>query len=77
MTADVVVSWSPIEGAGAPEIEITPEMIEAGLTELVSWTDDSHVCDDCISAVYAAMERARLAGPHRVGECPPLQPVSG
>ena len=54
--------------APEPEVEITPEMISAGVSELASWAlDDSHVSADCISAVYAAMERSRtsMASPIR------------
>ena len=41
---------------------VSPAMVEAGLVELSVWAlDDSHVSADCISEVYVAMERARLA----------------
>jgi hypothetical protein len=52
------------KGDGAPdEIEITPEMVTAGLDELAFWAlDDSHVSAACILEVYAAMERARPGG---------------
>jgi len=42
------------------KIEITARMIEAGLDELYAW--QAHECFgvECIRAVYAAMERARV-----------------
>jgi hypothetical protein len=53
------------EGDGAPgknEIEITPEMIEAGLLALYQW-DDALRDDEClIGAVYKAMEFCRRHG---------------
>lgn len=42
---------------------ITPEMIEAGKMELFSW--DYSGDDDCMAAVYIAMERARVRGKFR------------
>ena len=45
------------------EIEITPNMIEAGLDALISWQDgDTPACADCIRDVYCAMVRAWFRG---------------
>jgi hypothetical protein len=50
-------------------IKATPEMVKAGLTELFSWAlDDSHISSECMSAVYAAMEEARVRGASRKPE---------
>jgi|GEM_PF-3414277 len=59
------------EKAGAPEaeIEVTPEMIEAGSCELAHYSpreDDPHTA---VVMIYRAMERARL-GLGDVGDRP-------
>lgn len=47
-------------------VEITPAMVDAGIAALWSFAfDDSHVSDECIRAVYAAMERVRFAALHK------------
>jgi len=46
-------------GAPANEIEITPEMIEAGLSELFSFDPDKDIPEEKCAAIYRAM--ARLA----------------
>jgi hypothetical protein len=41
------------------EIDVTPKMVQAGITELYSWTDgDNSVSAECMAAVYRAMSRA-------------------
>jgi hypothetical protein len=42
--------------AGAPEIDVTPAMIEAGRLTLFEWAD-SLVSAECMAAVYTAMAR--------------------
>lgn len=50
--------------AGAPEIEVTPKMVEAGLRALAGydptqWSDDETAA--ILKGVYVAMERRRRA----------------
>lgn len=42
------------------EIEVAPEMIEAGAEEFLSFDSRFEVEDDCVVRVYEAMERMRL-----------------
>jgi hypothetical protein len=51
---------SPEKRQVGKEIEITPEMIEAGITELFFYERGSDDSDECVAAIYAAMEAARL-----------------
>jgi hypothetical protein len=44
------------------EIEITPEMIEAGIGELVAWNLDFHSEEDGVIRIYTAMTKARRLG---------------
>ena len=44
------------------QIEVTPEMICAGLRELTCYEPGADDGAECIRAVYAAMEEARLRG---------------
>ena len=41
---------------------ITPEMIEAGETELVFYEPGESYAAECVAEIYAAMEAARLQG---------------
>ncbi len=44
------------------EIEITPEMIEAGCTEIASYNLDFESREDAVRRIYSEMEKARIAG---------------
>lgn len=46
--------------AGAPEIEVTPEMVAAGVSVLAGY--DGLMDGDWVGKIYAAMERARSTG---------------
>jgi hypothetical protein len=46
--------------ASADEIEITPEMIDAGLNELALYEPGWDAGSDVVRAIYTAMEKARL-----------------
>ena len=64
MTQDVVKA-AP-EGAGAPEIEITPEMVAAGVLACERWK----LADEAewkVFDIYREMERARRA---KANPCP-------
>jgi hypothetical protein len=62
---------APSAETGAPEVEVTEEMIKAGLEEFFSWADeDSDIYDERISAVYIAMERARIVGRRKISASP-------
>lgn len=41
------------------EIEVTPEMIEAGVTELVGYNDDFESAEDAIRRIWQAMWQER------------------
>ena len=47
-----------------PEIEVTPEMIEAGLSGLYGYSPDRSewTAEETTAAIYRFMERARLRG---------------
>jgi hypothetical protein len=55
-----------------PEIEITPEMIEAGLAELFYYERGADDGAECIAEIYTAMERARLQGARKTLQHPRL-----
>lgn len=44
------------------EIEVTPEMIEAGAIELFYYEPGEGYAAECVAEIYAAMEAARLQG---------------
>lgn len=46
--------------ASADEIKVTPEMIDAGLSELVLYEPGWDVGSDVVREIYEAMEKARL-----------------
>jgi hypothetical protein len=46
--------------AGAPEIEVTSLMIEAGLTEFLLFEPRTECVEDVVRQIYLAMERSRL-----------------
>jgi len=50
----------PVASIDVSKVQVTPEMIAAGLDVLYAWDIDDYVRDECISAVYIAMEKARL-----------------
>lgn len=52
-----------------PEIEITPEMIEAGALEVARGNPDYFSDEEIAVKVYRAMEKARTIGPNLV-PCP-------
>ena len=41
------------------EIEVTPEMIEAGLSELMSFNRERDIYEEKVRSIYLAMARAR------------------
>jgi hypothetical protein len=43
------------------EIEVTPEMIEAGLSELLTFSRARDVYEDKVCEIYRAMVRASLS----------------
>jgi hypothetical protein len=43
------------DSAGAPEIEITPEMIAAGVNEIASYNLDFESREDAVARIYEAM----------------------
>jgi hypothetical protein len=47
--------------SGAPHIEVTPEMIEAGVLALQVWSGTDEGFDIGAISVYRAMHRVRLA----------------
>ena len=49
--------------AGAPEIKVTPEMIEAGLGPLFRFRREFGDEEKAVSEIYRAMEMVRLATP--------------
>ena len=50
------------EAAGAPEneIEITPEMVEAGVSEFVKFDRRFDDEEDAVGNIYIAMEKVRI-----------------
>lgn len=52
------LSWQGAESAQS-EIEVTPEMIEAGLGELMQFSRAADVYEDRVRSIYEAMVRAR------------------
>jgi hypothetical protein len=63
------VSCHDTTGAGAPgrrdEIEITPEMIEAGVREFLDFDSRyEHDFGELVSSIYEVMERAKEGGRH-------------
>lgn len=44
------------------EIEITPEMIEAGMAELMQFSREADIWEDRLCAIYSAMVRAMASG---------------
>jgi hypothetical protein len=50
---------SPDAPRSADDIEITPEMIEAGVAELSSYWRGSSYPADCVEDIYRAMARAK------------------
>jgi hypothetical protein len=42
----------------APEIEVTPEMIEAGLPDLFEFTHETHIAEETVAAIFRKMMRA-------------------
>jgi hypothetical protein len=46
--------------AGAPDIEITPEMMEAGTTALARFNSDFETDEQGVFRIYREMERARV-----------------
>jgi hypothetical protein len=57
-----------------PEIEVTPEMIEAGLGELMQFSREGDVYEDRVRSIYEAMVRASPSGARTVAVArnPPL-----
>lgn len=51
----------PENESGEPQIEVTPEMIEAGVKALQAWSSTDEYFDVGAISVYRAMQRARLA----------------
>ena len=51
-------------GAQDGEIEVTPEMIEAGLGLLFFYERGEDDGGECIREIYVAMEQARLQSAH-------------
>jgi hypothetical protein len=50
-------------GKERSQVEITSEMINAGLDALfLNAASDNHISADCIADVYIAMEKARVRG---------------
>jgi hypothetical protein len=47
------------EGVGAPEIDITPEMIDAGVAELCASNEDFEDRRDIIRRIFEAMSYAK------------------
>jgi len=57
----------PGDAEGAPEIEITPEMIEAGERELCRYDDAFEGTDEAVVKIYKAMVAAsKKRVPHDV-----------
>lgn len=52
----------PRQAGDTAEIEITPEMIEAGCRALASYSERLDGDEEGACRVYRAMERARLLG---------------
>lgn len=57
-----VESMSYIADADVPKIEVTPEMIEAGLSELYGYNPDRSelTAEETVEAIYCLMEKVRL-----------------
>jgi hypothetical protein len=51
---------SPRDEAGAPEVEITPAMIEAGVRNMLGRSLDLEHEDDIVVDIYRAMETVRI-----------------
>lgn len=45
-----------------PDIEVTPEMIEAGVCALASFNDRLESDDEAVVRIFRAMDRARVKG---------------
>lgn len=45
--------------SGDDEIEVTPEMIEAGTEVLLGWDPEYDPAERCVSAIYRAMIASR------------------
>jgi hypothetical protein len=56
----------PKNDPSRPEIEVTPEMVEAGLTELALF-DSGDPGEWMVHAIYRAMEKARHHGSGGLG----------
>ena len=55
--------FNEFDGTASSQVEISPEMIEAGLDALfLNAVSDNHISADCIADVYIAMEKARVRG---------------
>jgi hypothetical protein len=53
-----VVSGASASEAGAPEIEVTPAMIDAGLAELMQFSREGDIYEERVTAIYRAMVRS-------------------
>ena len=64
-TTSARYSKSPVSDltteAGAPEIEVTPAMIEAAWWTLYFFDSEYGDVEDCLCKIYLAMERERRA----------------
>ena len=59
-TQNIEGSEPPAQGvAGAPEIEITPAMMEAGIDAMYAWYASNDPPDWGVRPIYEAMVRAR------------------
>jgi hypothetical protein len=65
--SDVESSRSDSIGAGAPgtEIEVTPEMVEAGVDVLSGFNTDFETLEGCVERIYIAMEKFNPMAPRR------------
>lgn len=64
---NAAVSTANASEAGAPEIEITPEMIAAGVAELLDWDSRfEHDLGERVASIYEAMVLAKAIGDRRV-----------
>jgi hypothetical protein len=54
---------APEAGAPGDEIEVTPEMLEVGLLQLLMWNPNRCNEEDTVIALYQAMVLARRSPP--------------
>lgn len=54
------VSTANAEEAGAPDIEVTPAMIEAGLAELYGFDRETCIAEEAVVAIFRKMMAASL-----------------